>query len=275
MPPPLRTKRSGPTRRRIQTHRSARRPTLKARAGTALAVHRCQSAREGRPSPIREHGEDQDAVGEGKSGLSSLGISVGADKGFEKLDLASESARITALQAKAETLKKQMDKIRTNGLALEDVDAALSQLQRKRQLEDTQYRYFAASLEQARIDETLGAGKLSNISEVQAPSPASFAPSKRLRFMALALCAGAAFGIALAFFLDLYLDQSVKRAIDIEQRLRLPVFLSIPYSNGRPRLKDLGLRPKRLGNGPDGGPEGAAGNSNAQIAPWDANHRLH
>ena len=41
-------------------------------------------------------------------------------------------------------------------------------------------------------------------------------------------------GLALAFLIELFLDRSVKRPTDIETKLRLPLFISIPAiaSNG-------------------------------------------
>ena len=47
-------------------------------------------------------------------------------------------------------------------------------------------------------------------------------------------------GLALAFFIELFWDRSVKRPSDIETKLRLPLFISIPAisKNGHRRLAD-------------------------------------
>jgi Mrp family chromosome partitioning ATPase len=55
--------------------------------------------------------------------------------------------------------------------------------------------------------------------------------------MVLAGSIGGAF--ALAFALELFIDQTLKRPAEIETRLRLPLFLSIPYRNGDVKPKSL------------------------------------
>ena len=49
-------------------------------------------------------------------------------------------------------------------------------------------------------------------------------------------------GLALAFLIELFLDRSVKRPTDIETKLRLPLFISIPAiaSNGHRHLATTG-----------------------------------
>ncbi len=56
-------------------------------------------------------------------------------------------------------------------------------------MDEANYKYFAASLEKARIDEALDPSKMPNISAVQRPSPPSLETKKRDK-IALALAGG-------------------------------------------------------------------------------------
>src|SRR5260370_8420267 len=49
-----------------------------------------------------------------------------------------------------------------------------------------------------------------------------------MKLLAKILAGGFFGGIALAFLMELFLDQSIKRPIEVETKLRLPLFLSIP-----------------------------------------------
>ena len=56
-------------------------------------------------------------------------------------------------------------------------------------MDEANYKYFAASLEKARIDEALDPSKIPNISAVQRPSPPGLETKKRDK-IALALVGG-------------------------------------------------------------------------------------
>jgi Mrp family chromosome partitioning ATPase len=90
-----------------------------------------------------------------------------------------------------------------------------------------------ANSEEARIDSALGGDKAANISIIQAPSPPGKGWSNRLKKKVAMVAAGGVFGgLALAFLIELFLDRSIKRPTDIETKLRLPLFISIPALAG-------------------------------------------
>ena len=68
-------------------------------------------------------------------------------------------------------LNAQLDAIRSEAATVDKMEVSILDLRRKKDLEEANYRYYAASLEKARIDEALGAGRVSNISQIQTPSP--------------------------------------------------------------------------------------------------------
>lgn len=175
--------------------------------------------------------------------------------------------RIRALEAKLKVLYTQMDKQKQEAAALEQFETQLNQLQRRRELDEKNYRHFAAGLEQTRFDEALGSGKLANISVVQAPSPPVLSSGKRMKMAGMALGAGVVGGIALALLIELMLDHSVRRSGQLETSLALPLLSTIP----RARLGRYKAR-LQIGNGES--QHGANGSGGPDIPGWSAGHPL-
>jgi len=159
-------------------------------------------------------------------------ILTGAATAPSGIPLASNETRVAALEAKAQTLRAQLESIRLEVSKLDAIEGRIQQHQRKRDLEETNYRYFTAGLERSRFDKDLGLTR-NNISVVQSPTPATEDDSKLLKLLGAALGGGFGFGLVLAFLLEMLVDQSVRRSHDIDRRLHLPLFMSIPYVNGR------------------------------------------
>jgi uncharacterized protein involved in exopolysaccharide biosynthesis/Mrp family chromosome partitioning ATPase len=156
------------------------------------------------------------------------------------IDLTVEAARIAALQSKIKVLNSQLNGIRTEAATIDQMAPALSDLRRKKELQESNYRYYSASLEQARIGEALGTGRVSNISQIQTPSPPTRDWATALKLMMGVAIGGVAGGLAWAFLIELYLDRSVRRPIDFERMLGLHLFLAIPDVNksGHRRLAE-------------------------------------
>jgi Mrp family chromosome partitioning ATPase len=128
-------------------------------------------------------------------------------------------------------------------------------------------------LEQARIDEALGPGRVSNIQVIQEPSPPYKDYQKFYKVLASLAVGGLALGLAWAFLIEFYFDRSVKRPVDLQTKLRIPFFLSIPDLNhngfgnrlGAPARKQLAYN----------GDHAANGNSALELASPTVNHALH
>jgi Mrp family chromosome partitioning ATPase len=168
---------------------------------------------------------------------------------------AAALSRIRALEAKYQTLTAQLERIRTDALKVDEKEAEITQLERKKALDEKQYFYYSSTLEQARVDQALGPGKMANINVVQAASPASKDDSKGLKRMAMTVVGGLALGLGLALLFEFYVDQSVRRPAQVEHQLRLPLFLSIPRLHPPPAVgKGQLLLP---GTAAEGSPAGA------------------
>lgn len=186
------------------------------------------------------------------------------------LPSAIDPNRVRALEVRLRILQAQLEKQKQDAVELEQFETQLNQLLRKRELDEKNYRHFAAGLDQTRFDEALGAGKLSNIGIVQSPSPARLSEGKRMKLAGIALGAGIVGGIALAFLIELMLDHSVRRSTQLETSMALPLLSTIP----RMRLGGGRKRRRQLGNGdPHGGP-GANGNGGPDIPGWSEGHPL-
>jgi uncharacterized protein involved in exopolysaccharide biosynthesis/Mrp family chromosome partitioning ATPase len=156
-------------------------------------------------------------------------------------DPAAIETEIAAIQAKVTYLSNQLETIRTEAAGVEKIEPEITRLQRQKDLQETNYRYFQANLEQKRFEEALGAGKDSSIYVVQTPTPPAIDSSTTAKFVGGSLAGGLLGAIGLAFFIELVLDRRVKRAADVVTKLRLPLLLNIPHLklNGRPRRRAL------------------------------------
>lgn len=149
-------------------------------------------------------------------------------------------ASIRGLEARLQSLTNQLARVRLESQRIEESEDLIAQTERRKNLEEAQFTYYSKSLEQARLDQTLDATKLNNISILQEPSNGVPTADKKVVKMAGGVLAGGfALGFGLAFLLDLILDHSVKRRKDLEAGLQLPVFATIPSfgRNGHSRLK--------------------------------------
>jgi Mrp family chromosome partitioning ATPase len=132
-------------------------------------------------------------------------------------------------------------------------------------------------LEEARIDAALGEDKAANISVIQDPSPPTKGWSKPLKKKVAMVAFGGFFGgLALAFFIELFLDRSIKRPTDVETKLRLPLFISIPaiVTNGDPHVTTIGKR-LLLRDTTNKERETAAQVVSHQVPGTDLEHRQH
>jgi uncharacterized protein involved in exopolysaccharide biosynthesis/Mrp family chromosome partitioning ATPase len=143
--------------------------------------------------------------------------------------MEQEITALNTMEAKVKMLTSQIDTLRAEATALDQTEGTIQQLLRKKELEESNYRRYAASLEQSRINEALGTGKVQNISIIQAPTPAFIDPAKEDSKLVKMLAAGGlGLGLAWAFLVDFFLDRSVRRPADIERGVRAPLFLTIP-----------------------------------------------
>jgi uncharacterized protein involved in exopolysaccharide biosynthesis/Mrp family chromosome partitioning ATPase len=179
-------------------------------------------------------------------------------------DEKTNKAKVAGTQAKIETLKTRLSDIQRRTKQLSELAPQIEDLERKKEMDEANYKYFAASLEKARIDEALDPSKIPNISAVQRPSPPSLETKKRNKILMGLVGGGLTLGIALALLRGLVLNQTVGRPFQLETQLHIPLMLSIPYANGRFALPS---------NGSPADPGAlTTQRRHPKLAPWEAGH---
>jgi len=156
-------------------------------------------------------------------------------------DMVSEKARQIELQTRSDSLRARYSSLQERARVLAQEGPKIAQLERKKEAEETNYKYYGASLEKARIDETLDPSRMPNISIVQAPSPPEIAKRDLKKVVVGLAGGGVAAGVVCALLIELVLDRTIKRPLELEARLRIPLLLSIPNFGpdyGRLRLHD-------------------------------------
>jgi uncharacterized protein involved in exopolysaccharide biosynthesis len=185
-------------------------------------------------------------------------------------ELGTQRAQLSATEARIEALKTRLNGLQEKAKTIWDMGPKIGQLERQKEVEEKNYKYYESSLEKARIDEALNPARMPNINVVQQPVLAEKASgSNRPKFILGAAGAGLAFGIALALLQELLLDRSVKRRRELETQLRIPLLLSIPYfgRNGHLRL------PAHNGNG--NSVKALPARESSAVAPWESQHPIH
>jgi Mrp family chromosome partitioning ATPase/uncharacterized protein involved in exopolysaccharide biosynthesis len=203
--------------------------------------------------------------------LTSFGVSLGTTD-HPDFSLSDNAAQISVVEARIKILNSQLSQIQSDAAKIDESRETISGLEQRVKRKEAELEYFQHNLEQARIDTMIGAGKAPNIGIIQSPSTPVKQWSKKLKKMAAILAgSGIAIGLALAFLIEMFLDRSLKRPIEIEAKLGLPLFISIPdfTQNGYPLAKIKGKDPLLLAEtaGKDA-PEDAA------LAPWNRQHPL-
>ncbi len=227
------------------------------------------SLKEGSAAITTEAAKTQEQLNAAEADLAEQQalVSQKADSGsktWRKKKPADGKAKVVGTQAKIGALKDRLSDVQRRTKQLSELGPQIEDLERKKEMDEANYKYFAASLEKARIDEALDPSKMPNISAVQRPSPPGLETKKRDKILIGLAGGGLALGIALALLRGLVLNQTVGRPLQLETQLHIPLMLSIPYANGRFALPRNGspANPGTL----------ATRRHRAKLAPWEAGH---
>ena len=175
----------------------------------------------------------------------SLPVAAPSGGRVSTFDPAAEAARVAALQTKIKVLNAQLAEVRADAAKADQMESTIMELRRKLALDETNYKYYAASLEQARIGEALGADRVSNISQIQTPSPPGRNWKSTMRLVAGLAVGGFAGGVGWAFLIEFFFDRSVRRPVEVERLLKYPLFLAIPRLGRSGQARRLALGPAR------------------------------
>jgi len=166
----------------------------------------------------------------GKEERNRTQVTEGLNEASKKVevDLLAERANASSLQARANSLRSQLASSRGELKTMNDNELSFAETQRQVAVQEATYKKSLERLEQARIDHALEMVKISNISIVQPPSyPVKPIRPRKALNMALGLFLGIIGGIGLAFASE-YVDHTLKRPEDVEEKLKLSVLAAIP-----------------------------------------------
>jgi polysaccharide biosynthesis transport protein len=151
-------------------------------------------------------------------------------------NLDTERARLAAITAKIEVLKTHLEEISDLFKEQYAIGARIESLDRRKQMEDAEYRSLEQKLKDAKLRQTLDPASMPNITLVQTPSEPIKTYDLKVNKIAMGLAGGGiAIGLGLAFLIELLFDRRVKRPTEIQTRLQLPLLLSIPYIRPKDR----------------------------------------
>jgi hypothetical protein len=154
-----------------------------------------------------------------------------------ELDLTTPVLRVSALEAKIKVYTNELAKIRLGADRLLDLEPKITKLQRQKEADEASLQNSLSGLQKTRNAEEMSAGKVTNIGIVQTPTPPSRDLGGLKKPLAMVLAFGLFGGFALAFLIEKFLNQNLKRVVDLERLIRAPVFVSVP---------DLGWKRNRL-----------------------------
>jgi uncharacterized protein involved in exopolysaccharide biosynthesis/Mrp family chromosome partitioning ATPase len=199
-------------------------------------------------------------------------------------DLAAEATKVNALEAQSKYLAGQLEQVLAEASKVDDMESTINEAQRKKDQLESSLRTLKSNLEQRRLATQMGNGSGSNIEIVTSPTPPAKQRSKSFKkLLGMALGGGVFGGIAVAFLIEMVLDRSVKRSVEVERKLGLPLFISIPdiTKNGNRRLAKASARQSRLLKDAEPTAVVVPGDgvveepASAEMAPWDPRNGLH
>src|SRR5256885_17216699 len=97
------------------------------------------------------------------------------------------------MKSKVDDLRRQKSELQERMKQLADIGPQIASLERAKELEEQNYKYYSGTLQRARVDEALDPSKMPNISAIQRPSPPVMVTTTRNK-IALGFAGG---GIAL------------------------------------------------------------------------------
>ncbi len=162
-------------------------------------------------------------------------VTEGPNRIYEELDMRrlQQQAMLASAQARADSLRGQVENAKELFKTQIANELRIATLQREVQLQEISYRKYTDNLEQAHIDHSMEAARISNINIVQ---PATYTEKPISPKILLNLIAGLFGGVVVAIGFAILcdaLDHSLKTPEDIEAKLNLPLLVSIPRLDSR------------------------------------------
>jgi len=171
----------------------------------------------------------------------------------------SERESVPSLKARMKVLNRQLEQARAESLRVSDLERTFSDVQLRREIQQSNLRHMATTLEQSRYDSAVDSANRSSIKVLQQPSDPVLNMKETRKKAGLVFAAVAGGGLSLAFLFELFLDPRIKRPSQLAERAKLPVYVTIPAfarrskskaANGTDRaMRENGLLPESRSRG--------------------------
>ena len=221
------------------------------------------------------------------AGLGTDSPVSGGQPGTSADDFRMQKQTAAFTQARLKDWSEKLVQLQNEVTNLNSMEPVIAQLEQVKAIQQANLQILSEALERSHINAQLDTGKTPNIKSVQSPSPPSRDWKKTQKTTAMLAFGGILAGLAWAFLIELVLDRSVRRPVEIEAKLKVPLFLSIPdlARNGHARLAKIADRRQlQLKNtaepakadAPAGGGDPAPGKNDAlQVVSLERNPALH
>ena len=173
-------------------------------------------------------------------GLAELDFSsVSQEPALSSAPGSGSMIRSSSLPTRIRTLEQQLQQVQAEGSRMGDAEQKISELSRRKKMIESTVEKYETQMQRTRIDEELEPGLVSGINKLQKPSPPFRDFDAFHKKVYMIMFGGFAFGLALALLMEFYLDRTIKRPIEIQNKLKIPFFLSIPDLNQGARRASL------------------------------------
>jgi Mrp family chromosome partitioning ATPase len=191
-------------------------------------------------------------------------------------DVSAQVIDVKRLHARVGVLGTILSNIQAEASRVLEKEPQIAELERLRNEQQKSYDLVVANLEQIHKGGSMVAGNAINMTFVEEPTPPKLDYKKLLKMVGAVLAGCIGLGVGLAFLIDLMLDRTIKRSLDVERHLRLPVWLTIPDTEWTNRLRWGWLPGRGAKRAPQVTTTAGNGSGAAQmaVAPWDATHHL-
>lgn len=154
--------------------------------------------------------------------------------------------RTNSLKSRLQQLETQMTELQEEAGRIDQVELAIKDLERRKALEESNYRTLLANLEKNRLSDAQSDGRVSNITIIQPPTTPSVAQSVKIKVAGGVGGGLAALGLIWAFLVDLMLDRTIKRPTEIQRNLGIPLFMNLPDTSSKRFKKLNGSKSRQL-----------------------------
>lgn len=149
-------------------------------------------------------------------------------------DLEIEQVNLAADEAGLATLQEQMFLSKANISRFAMKRSEIEALEIKREAEAAKVAHLQKVLEKSTILESLDPSNIPNIDVIQKPTPGYQVVDAKTKKILLGIASsGLLAGLGIAFLIEFFFDRRVKRAGEIENRLQVPLLMSIPLMKNR------------------------------------------